>query len=199
MEKVLVTGASGYIALHCIVVLLKDGFAVRGSLRSLERESEVRTAIGKEVDAKNNLEEDLISARYNNEFTLMPADKIDYIDVSPKQIVSIAASLIPFLEHDDANRALMGSNMQRQAVPTLLAETPLVGTGMERIVATDSGVTLIAKRGGVVDSVDASRIVIAVDDEETQSGESGVDIYNLSKYTRSNQNTCINQRPLVKV
>ena len=151
------------------------------------------------INSKNQLEEELISSRYNNEFTLMPADKIDYIDVSPKQIVSIAASLIPFLEHDDANRALMGSNMQRQAVPTLLAETPLVGTGMERIVATDSGVTIIAKRGGVVDSVDASRIVIAVDDEETQSGESGVDIYNLTKYTRSNQNTCINQRPLVKV
>ena len=151
------------------------------------------------IDVKNQLPEELISARFNNEFTLMPADKIEYIDVSPKQIVSIAASLIPFLEHDDANRALMGSNMQRQAVPTLLAETPLVGTGMERIVATDSGVTLVAKRGGVVDSVDASRIVIAVDDEETQSGESGVDIYNLTKYTRSNQNTCINQRPLVKV
>ena len=151
------------------------------------------------INSKNQLEEELISSRYNNEFTLMPADKIDYIDVSPKQIVSIAASLIPFLEHDDANRALMGSNMQRQAVPTLLAETPLVGTGMERIVATDSGVTIIAKRGGLVDSVDASRIVIAVDDEETQSGESGVDIYNLTKYTRSNQNTCINQRPLVKV
>ena len=151
------------------------------------------------INSKNQLEEELISSRYNNEFTLMPADKIDYIDVSPKQIVSIAASLIPFLEHDDANRALMGSNMQRQAVPTLLAETPLVGTGMERIVATDSGVTIIAKRGGLVDSVDASRIVIAVDDDETQSGESGVDIYNLTKYTRSNQNTCINQRPLVKV
>ena len=151
------------------------------------------------IDTKNYLQEDLISSRYNNEFTLMPPDKVDYIDVSPKQIVSIAASLIPFLEHDDANRALMGSNMQRQAVPTLLAETPLVGTGMERIVATDSGVTIIAKRGGIVDSVDASRIVIAVDDKETQSGESGVDIYNLTKYTRSNQNTCINQRPLVKV
>ena len=151
------------------------------------------------IDSNNKLQDELISARYKNEFTLMPADKIEYIDVSPKQIVSIAASLIPFLEHDDANRALMGSNMQRQAVPTLLPETPLVGTGMERIVATDSGVTIIAKRGGVVDSVDASRIVIAVNDKEAQSGESGVDIYNLTKYTRSNQNTCINQRPLVKV
>ena len=103
------------------------------------------------------------------------------MDVSPKQIVSIAASLIPFLEHDDANRALMGSNMQRQAVPTLLADKPLVGTGMERKVAVDSGVTIIARRGGVVDSVDASRVVIAVDDAEAITGESGVDIYNLTK------------------
>ncbi|TPW10918.1 MAG: DNA-directed RNA polymerase subunit beta, partial [Halothiobacillaceae bacterium] len=114
-----------------------------------------------------------------------------------KQIVSVAASLIPFLEHDDANRALMGSNMQRQAVPTLRAEKPLVGTGMERAVAIDSGVTVVAKRGGVVDSVDASRIVVRVNDDETKAGEAGVDIYNLTKYTRSNQNTCINQRPLV--
>ena len=110
----------------------------------------------------------------------------------------MAASLIPFLEHDDANRALMGSNMQRQAVPTLRSETPLVGTGMERPVAIDSGVTVVARRGGVVDSVDASRIVVRVNDNETTAGEPGVDIYNLTKYTRSNQNTCINQRPLVK-
>ena len=151
------------------------------------------------LDSKNNLVDELISARYQNEFTLMPPDSIEYMDVSPKQIVSIAASLIPFLEHDDANRALMGSNMQRQAVPTLLADKPLVGTGMERKVATDSGVTIIAKRGGTVDSVDASRVVIAVNDDEAITGESGVDIYNLTKYTRSNQNTCINQRPLVKV
>jgi len=151
-----------------------------------------------EIDEKNQLTGDLIAVRYNNEFTLMSADKVQFMDVSPRQIVSIAASLIPFLEHDDANRALMGSNMQRQAVPTILAETPLVGTGMERIVATDSGVTLVAKRGGIIDSVDASRVVVAVNDVETQSGESGVDIYNLTKYARSNQNTCINQRPLVK-
>jgi DNA-directed RNA polymerase subunit beta len=110
----------------------------------------------------------------------------------------VAASLIPFLEHDDANRALMGSNMQRQAVPTLRSETPLVGTGMERAVAIDSGVTVVARRGGVVDSVDAWRIVVRVNDDETRAGEPGVDIYNLTKYTRSNQNTCINQRPLVK-
>ena len=119
------------------------------------------------------------------------------MDVAPEQIVSVAASLIPFLEHDDANRALMGSNMQRQAVPTLLAEKPLVGTGMERIVARDSGVTVIATRGGEVDSVDASRIVIRANEDEMAAGEAGVDIYSLTKYTRSNQNTCINQRPLV--
>src|SRR3979490_240823 len=125
----------------------------------------------------------------------MPRERINYMDVSPKQIVSVAASLIPFLEHDDANRALMGSNMQRQAVPTLQSEKPLVGTGMERTVATDSGVAVVAKRGGIVDLVDASRIVIRVNDAETVAGETGVDIYNLTKYFRSNQNTCINQRP----
>ena len=118
--------------------------------------------------------------------------------MSPRQIVSVAASLIPFLEHDDANRALMGSNMQRQAVPTLLADKPLVGTGMERKVAIDSGVTVISDRGGQVDSVDASRIVVRVNDAEIVAGEPGVDIYNLTKYTRSNQNTCINQKPLVR-
>ncbi|MFM2289654.1 MAG: hypothetical protein RL684_2797, partial [Pseudomonadota bacterium] len=149
------------------------------------------------VDAKGMLTEDLVSCRIQSEFTLMPGERINYMDVSPKQIVSVAASLIPFLEHDDANRALMGSNMQRQAVPTLRAETPLVGTGMERPVAIDSGVTVVARRGGLVDSVDASRIVVRVNDEETTASEPGVDIYNLTKYTRSNQNTCINQRPLV--
>jgi DNA-directed RNA polymerase subunit beta len=149
------------------------------------------------VGSKGELVEDLVSCRFQNEFTLMPVDRINYMDVSPKQIVSVAASLIPFLEHDDANRALMGSNMQRQAVPTLRSEAPLVGTGMERPVAIDSGVTVIARRGGVVDSVDASRIVVRVNDAETTAAEPGVDIYNLTKYTRSNQNTCINQRPLV--
>jgi DNA-directed RNA polymerase subunit beta len=149
------------------------------------------------LDARNNLTDDLVSCRFENEFTLMPKANINYMDVSPKQIVSVAASLIPFLEHDDANRALMGSNMQRQAVPTLRADTPLVGTGMERPVAIDSGVTVVAKRGGIVDSVDASRIVIRVNDNETSANEAGVDIYGLTKYTRSNQNTCINQRPLV--
>ena len=149
------------------------------------------------ISASGKLTDDLISCRFENEFTLMPVDRINFMDVSPKQIVSVAASLIPFLEHDDANRALMGSNMQRQAVPTLRADTPLVGTGMERPVAIDSGVTVVAKRGGIVDSVDASRIVIRVNDNETNANEAGVDIYGLTKYTRSNQNTCINQRPLV--
>ena len=120
------------------------------------------------------------------------------MDVAPSQIVSVAASLIPFLEHDDANRALMGSNMQRQAVPCLRAEKPLVGTGIERTVAVDSGTAVQARRGGVVDYVDAGRIVVRVNDDETPPGEVGVDIYNLTKYTRSNQNTNINQRPLVQ-
>jgi DNA-directed RNA polymerase subunit beta len=150
------------------------------------------------VDGKGKLIDELVSCRHLNEFALMTPDRVDYIDVSPKQIVSVAASLIPFLEHDDANRALMGSNMQRQAVPTLRAEKPLVGTGIERVVAQDSGVTVVAKRGGTIDSVDASRIVVRVNDEETLAGEAGVDIYTLTKYTRSNQNTCLNQRPLVK-
>ncbi len=150
------------------------------------------------LDEKGTPVDDLISCRHQNEFTLSSPDKIEYMDVSPKQIVSVAASLIPFLEHDDANRALMGSNMQRQAVPTLRAEKPLVGTGMERAVAVDSGVTVVALRGGEVETVDSGRIVVRVNDDETEAGEAGVDIYNLTKYTRSNQNTCINQRPLVK-
>ena len=151
------------------------------------------------LDAEDKLIDALVSCRHQNEFTLSTPEKIEYMDVSPKQIVSVAASMIPFLEHDDANRALMGSNMQRQAVPTLRAEKPLVGTGMERALAVDSGVTVVARRGGLVDSVDAGRIVVRVNDDETEAGEPGVDIYNLTKYTRSNQNTCINQRPLVKL
>ena len=150
------------------------------------------------LDDEGRLVDSLVTCRHRNEATLSSPDRVQYMDVSPKQIVSVAASLIPFLEHDDANRALMGSNMQRQAVPTLKTEKPLVGTGMERKVAIDSGVTVVARRGGMVDSVDAARIVVRVDDEETVAGEPGVDIYSLIKYTRSNQNTCINQRPLVK-
>lgn len=147
------------------------------------------------VNSKGQLTEELVPCRHMNEFTLTTTDKVQFMDISPRQIVSVAASLIPFLEHDDANRALMGSNMQRQAVPTLRAEKPLVGTGMERVVAVDSGVTLNALRDGVVYSVDASRIVIKADHSE--ANEAGVDIYNLTKYQRSNQNTCINQIPLV--
>ena len=151
------------------------------------------------LNKKNELSDDQVISRFANEFTVKSPSEVDYMDVSPQQVVSIAASLIPFLEHDDANRALMGSNMQRQAVPTLRAEKPLVGTGIERKVASDSGVCVLAKRGGVIARVDAGRIVLRVNADEIVTGEAGVDIYNLTKYTRSNQNTCINQYPLVKV
>ncbi len=150
------------------------------------------------VDKNNKLVDDLVAVRHRNEFTVKGPTEVQYMDVSPKQVVSVAASLIPFLEHDDANRALMGSNMQRQAVPTLIAQKPLVGTGMERYVARDSGVCVVARRGGVIDSVDAARIVVRVNEEEVQAGQPPVDIYNLTKYTRSNQNTCINQRSIVR-
>jgi len=149
------------------------------------------------VSSKGQLIDDLISCRHKNEFVLVNSEDVTLIDIDSKQISSVAASLIPFLEHDDANRALMGSNMQRQAVPTLRAEKPLVGTGIERVVATDSRVCVTAKHGGVVEAVDASRIVIRVDSKQAKAGELGVDIYNLTKYSRSNQNTCINQKPLV--
>ena len=150
------------------------------------------------LNDRNQFVDDLINVRHMNEFTIKPAAEVNFMDVSAKQVVSIAAALIPFLEHDDANRALMGSNMQRQAVPTLRADKPLVGTGMERYVAGDSGVCIVAKRNGVIDSVDASRIVVRVDANSVGTGEAPVDIYNLTKYKRSNQNTCINQRPIVK-
>ncbi|MFN0164359.1 MAG: DNA-directed RNA polymerase subunit beta [Burkholderiales bacterium] len=150
------------------------------------------------LDKGGRLTDELVTARHKGETILCTPDRIEYMDVAPGQIVSVAASLIPFLEHDDANRALMGSNMQRQAVPCLRAEKPLVGTGIERTVAVDSGTTVQALRGGLVDYVDAGRIVIRVNDDETVAGEAGVDIYNLTKYTRSNQNTNINQRPIVK-
>ncbi len=152
-----------------------------------------------ELDESNRFISEIVSCRYKNEFALSAPERIEYVDVAPAQIVSVAASLIPFLEHDDANRALMGSNMQRQAVPCLRAEKSLVGTGIERVVAVHSGTTVRAKRGGIVDYVDAGRIVVRVHDAETRMGEVGVDIYNLIKYTRSNQNTNINQRPLVKI
>ena len=150
------------------------------------------------LDDEGNLTDELVEVRHQNEFTRSAPVNVNFMDVSPKQVVSVAAALIPFLEHDDTSRALMGSNMQRQAVPTIRTEKPLVGTGIERHVARDSGVCVIANRGGVVDSVDAARVVIRVDDAETTAGEAGVDIYNLTKFKRSNQNTCINQRPLVK-
>ncbi|MFT5083311.1 MAG: DNA-directed RNA polymerase subunit beta [Lentisphaeria bacterium] len=151
------------------------------------------------IDDKGALTEELVSVRYENEFNLKAPDEVQYMDVSSRQVVSVAASLIPFLEHDDANRALMGSNMQRQAVPTLRAEKPVVGTGMERNVASDSGVCVVAKHGGRIERVDAARIVVRVGDAEVATGDAGVDIYNLTKYTRSNQNTCINQRPIVSI
>ena len=150
------------------------------------------------VDESGKLIDDLVQVRHRGETTFMRPEQVTLMDVSPRQVVSVAAALIPFLEHDDANRALMGANMQRQAVPTLRADKPLVGTGMERFVARDSGVCAVARRGGVIDSVDARRVVVRVNEDEIIGGEAGVDIYNLTKYTRSNQNTCMNQRPIVR-
>ena len=168
-------------------------------LSAIEESECVIAQADSKVDGKNKFVDEFVTVRHHNEFTIMQPDQITHMDVSPRQVVSIAASLIPFLEHDDANRALMGANMQRQAVPTLITEKPLVGTGIERHVARDSGVCVVSRRGGVIDKVDASRIIVKVNDAEIAEGEAGVDIYNLTKYTRSNQNTCINQRPLVKI
>src|SRR6185369_12516863 len=150
------------------------------------------------LDKEGKLIDELVSAREKGESVLTSPERVQYMDVAPAQIVSVAASLVPFLEHDDANRALMGANMQRQAVPTLRPEKAFVGTGIERVAAVDSGTVVVARRGGVVDYVDTNRIVIRVNDDETVSGEVGVDIYNLIKYQRSNQNTNIHQRPIVK-
>ncbi|WP_131110475.1 DNA-directed RNA polymerase subunit beta [Sulfuricystis thermophila] len=168
-------------------------------LSAIEEGKYVIAQANAQLDKDGRLLDELVSCRYKGEFELKEASEVQYMDVAPGQIVSVAASLIPFLEHDDANRALMGANMQRQAVPCLRPEKPLVGTGLERTVAVDSGTAVQALRGGVVDYVDANRIVVRVNDEETVPGEVGVDIYNLIKYTRSNQNTNINQRPIVKV
>jgi len=168
-------------------------------LSAIEEGQFVIAQANAQLDKTGRLKDELVSCRSKNEFMLSTADKVDYMDVAPAQIVSVAASLIPFLEHDDANRALMGSNMQRQAVPCLRAEKPLVGTGVERTAAVDSGTAVQARRGGKVDYIDANRIVVRVHDPETAAGDVGVDIYNLTKYTRSNQNTNINQRPLVRV
>src|SRR6516165_344693 len=168
-------------------------------LSAIEEGQYVIAQANAQLDKAGRLKDELVSCRYRNEFMLSTADKVQFMDVAPAQIVSVAASLIPFLEHDDANRALMGSNMQRQAVPCLRAEKPLVGTGVERTAAVDSGTAVLARRGGKVDYVDANRMVVRVHDAETAAGEVGVDIYNLTKYKRSNQNTNINHRPLVKV
>jgi DNA-directed RNA polymerase subunit beta len=167
-------------------------------LSAIEEGNYVIAQANAAIDKAGKLSDPLVSCRNRNEFMLSTPDRVEYMDVAPSQIVSVAASLIPFLEHDDANRALMGSNMQRQAVPCLRPEKPLVGTGVERTAAIDSGTCVVALRGGVVDYVDANRVVVRVNDEETVPGDVGVDIYKLTKYTRSNQNTNINQRPIVK-
>ena len=168
-------------------------------LSAIEEGQYVIAQANAKIDKNGKLDDELVSCRSKNEFMLSTGDKVNYMDVAPSQIVSVAASLIPFLEHDDANRALMGSNMQRQAVPCLRPEKPLVGTGVERTAAVDSGTAVMARRGGKVDYIDASRIVVRAHDTETTAGDVGVDIYNLTKYKRSNQNTNINQRPLVQV
>ena len=167
-------------------------------LSAIEEGKYVIAQANAELDAAGTLIDDMVTCREHGETIIATPDRVQYMDVAPSQIVSVAASLIPFLEHDDANRALMGSNMQRQAVPCLRAEKPMVGTGIERTCAVDSGTAVAALRGGVVDFVDATRIVIRVNDDETPAGETGVDIYNLTKFTRSNQNTNINQRPVVE-
>jgi len=166
---------------------------------ALEEEGHAIAQANADVDKDGRLLNEYVSARKSGEFVLVQRDEIELMDVAPMQLVSVAAALIPFLENDDANRALMGSNMQRQAVPLLRADSPLVGTGMERIVARDSGVSVIARHNGVVDAVDAGRIVVKIDEEEHDETGTGVDIYNLVKFSRSNQNTCINQKPVVKV
>src|SRR5437667_332542 len=168
-------------------------------LSALEEEEHTIAQANAPLDARGHFTADLISARIGGEFTMVTPDKVEFMDVSPNQLVSVAASLIPFLENDDANRALMGSNMQRQAVPLLRTDAPLVGTGMERVVARDSGVTVVARRDGVVEQVDSTRIVVKADHPSQDGRDPGVDIYNLIKYQRSNQNTCMNQRPIVVV
>ncbi|MFC3532529.1 DNA-directed RNA polymerase subunit beta [Vogesella facilis] len=168
-------------------------------LSAIEEGRYVIAQANAELDEAGTLIDELVTCREKGETILATPDRVQYMDVATGQVVSVAASLIPFLEHDDANRALMGANMQRQAVPCLRPEKPMVGTGIERAVAVDSGTTVIARRGGVVDYVDANRVVVRVNDEEAMAGEVGVDIYNFTKFTRSNQNTNINQRPIVRV
>ncbi|CAL4326104.1 DNA-directed RNA polymerase subunit beta [Buchnera aphidicola] len=168
-------------------------------LSAIEEGNYIIAQANTNIDKNGFFTDDLVTCRHKGESSLFNRNQVNYMDVSTQQIVSVGASLIPFLEHDDANRALMGANMQRQAVPTLKADKPLVGTGMERAVAVDSGVTAVAKRSGFIQYVDASRIVVKVDEKEMHSEEAGIDIYNLTKYTRSNQNTCINQQPCVNL
>ncbi|MCK9988951.1 MAG: DNA-directed RNA polymerase subunit beta, partial [Azoarcus sp.] len=180
--------------------VVKDG-RVTDDIRWLSASEEENVAVAQataKTDAKGKFVDELVLCRRGDDYPLMAPERIDYADVAPEQLVSIAAALIPFLEHDDANRALMGANMQRQAVPVLRPEKAFVGTGIERVSAIDSGTVVVASRGGVVDYVDATRIVVRVNDAEAQAGEVGVDIYNLIKYQRSNQNTNIHQRPIVK-
>src|SRR5579859_1363315 len=170
-------------------------------LSAWEEDRHVIAQANIELDDKNRIVNEIVDARKGGNFVLVPRDEVDYIDVSPKQLVSVAASLVPFLEHDDANRALMGANMQRQSVPLLRAAAPLVGTGMEGVTARDSGAVVLARRNGIIDSVDSERIIVRVEGEHhpTQlSREVGSDIYQLTKFKRSNQNTCINQKPVVK-
>jgi len=181
--------------------IVKDGRVTNevSFFSALEEEGHAIAQANAEVDKDGRFINDYVSARKGGEFVLVSRDEIELMDVAPMQLVSVAASLIPFLENDDANRALMGSNMQRQAVPLLRADSPLVGTGMERVVARDSGVSVVARHNGVVESVDASRIVVKIDENEYDETGTGVDIYNLIKFARSNQNTCINQRPVVNI
>jgi len=181
--------------------IVKDG-KVTNEVRffsALEEEGHAIAQANAELEKDGRFAAEYVSARKTGEFVLVSRDEIELMDVAPMQLVSVAASLIPFLENDDANRALMGSNMQRQAVPLLRADSPLVGTGMERVVARDSGVSVVARHNGVVESVDASRIVVKIDDDEFDETGTGVDIYNLVKFSRSNQNTCNNQKPVVKI
>src|SRR5581483_1396291 len=170
-------------------------------LSAWEEDRHVIAQANVELDEKLRIVGDLVNARKAGNFVLVSREEVDYIDVSPKQLVSVAASLVPFLEHDDANRALMGANMQRQSVPLLRAEAPIVGTGMEGVTARDSGAVVLARRSGMVDSVDSERIIVRVEGEHHPmqlSREVGSDIYQLTKFKRSNQNTCINQKPIVK-
>ena len=178
-----------------------EGGKVTDEVHYMSATEEMRHTVAQanaQLDDEGRFKNELVSTRQSGDYTLAPSENVDLIDVSPKQLVSVAASLIPFLENDDANRALMGSNMQRQAVPLLQAEAPLVGTGIEEVVARDSGAAIMAKRAGIIDQVDAQRIVIRAT-EDLELGDAGVDIYRMRKFQRSNQNTCINQRPLIKV